>query len=109
MTTEEKCQNEQRLLDKMILIYCKGIHKSPQLCGQCRELADYARQRSAKCPYMETKTFCSACKTHCYKPEKRKKIRLVMRYSGPRMLLHHPIILIKHALTKKGGVRKYEI
>ena len=34
---------------------------------------------------METKTFCSACKVHCYKPEMREQIRTVMRWSGPLM------------------------
>ena len=37
---------------------------------------------------METKTFCSNCKVHCYKPEMRKKIRAVMRFSGPRMIFY---------------------
>lgn len=32
---------------------------------------------------METKTFCSNCKVHCYKPEMREKIRDVMRFPAP--------------------------
>ena len=45
---------------------------------------------------METKTFCSACKVHCYKPEMREQIRTVMRWSGPRMLFVHPVLAIRH-------------
>ena len=29
----------------------------------------------------------------------RDKIREIMRYSGPRMLLYHPLLLVKHMLT----------
>ena len=27
----------------------------------------YARECSDKCPFMETKTFCSNCRVHCYR------------------------------------------
>lgn len=47
---------------------------------------------------METKTFCQHCKIHCYNQEMRKKIKEVMRYSGTRMLLYHPIIVIRHGI-----------
>ena len=36
----------------------------------------------------------------------KEKIRLVMRYAGPRMLLHHPIVAIRHVVEmrrEKGG------
>lgn len=37
----------------------------------------YARLRSDKCPFMETKTFCSNCKVHCYKEDiVRRSVRL---------------------------------
>ena len=49
-----------------------------------------------KRPFMETKTFCSQCKVHCYKKDKREQIRKVMRFSGPRMLVYHPIMAIRH-------------
>ena len=37
----------------------------------------------------------------------RNKIREVMRFSGPRMIFHHPILAIKHLVQtrkeKKNG------
>lgn len=66
------------------------------MCTQCRKLADYAKIRSEKCPFMEQKTFCVNCKVHCYKPQMREEIRRVMRFSGPRMLLYHPGMAIWH-------------
>ena len=60
---------------------------------------------------METKTFCSACKVHCYSKENKEKIRKVMRYAGPRMLLYHPVLAIKHAvitLKQKQELKKQQ-
>ena len=35
---------------------------------------------------------------HCYQPQMREQIRQVMRYSGPRMLFHHPVMAIRHLI-----------
>lgn len=47
---------------------------------------------------MTEKKFCSSCKIHCYREEERKKIREVMKFSGPRMLIYHPLLVIKHSV-----------
>ena len=85
---DQKRADEKMLVSEMIALYCHRQHKTPKgsLCPECRQLHDYALTRIDKCPFMETKTFCSACKVHCYKPEMREKIRAVMRWAGPRML-----------------------
>ena len=62
---------------------------------------DYAVSRSDHCPFMETKTFCSNCRVHCYSPEMREQIRQVMRFSGPRMLLYHPVMALRHVIESK--------
>ena len=89
---------DKMLVSEMIALYCRRQHKTPKgsLCPECRQLHDYALTRIDKCPFMETKTFCSACKVHCYKPEMRQQMRAVMRYAGPRMLLSHPILVLRH-------------
>lgn len=68
----------------------------------------YARQRSSRCPFMETKTFCSNCKVHCYKPEMRQRIKEVMRYSGPRMLFVHPAACIRHLVETRREKKRLE-
>ena len=78
------------------------------LCPGCEALYGYAAGRIARCPHMETKTFCSACKTHCYRPEMREQIRAVMRYAGPRMLFHHPVAAVKHLLVGRAAKSKKE-
>lgn len=82
--------------------------KKEQLCEDCAALEAYARLRSDKCPFMETKTFCSNCRVHCYRPEMREKIRLVMRFSGPRMLFHHPVMAIRHVIESKKEKKRLE-
>ena len=70
------------MVTQMIQLYCRGNHHTGSLmCSECQKLAEYASMRSDKCPFMETKTFCSNCKVHCYKPDMRDKIKAVMRYS----------------------------
>ena len=95
---EEKRLREKETVGLMIELYCRKNHGSPKgtLCQACAELKNYADERSDRCPFMETKTFCSNCKVHCYKPAMREKIREVMRYSGPRMMLHHPVMAVRH-------------
>lgn len=99
---KKKRIQEQQTVDEMIKIYCHGVHKSQKghICDDCQELLEYSQARSANCPFMETKTFCSNCKVHCYKPEMREKIKVVMRYSGPRMLFHHPVMTIRHLVLR---------
>ena len=66
----------------------------------CRDLADYAESRIAHCPHMEEKTFCKFCKTHCYAPSRREDIRRIMRWAGPRMLIHDPLSALHHMLLQ---------
>lgn len=105
----DKREKEKQIVSLMIEIYCKKQHKSKKgLCDQCENLDNYAKQRTDRCPFMQTKTFCSNCQVHCYKPEMRKKIREVMCFSGPRMMLHHPVIAIKHLIESTKEKRELE-
>lgn len=108
MNTEDKREREKRVVCEMIALYCRKNHSGKELCSECRELAEYACARSDKCPFMANKTFCSNCKVHCYKPEMREKIRRVMRFSGPRMIFHHPITAIRHVIEVKHDKNKQE-
>lgn len=104
-----KREREKATVSEMIALYCRKQHKVKNgLCPECTELNEYARLRSDKCPFMETKTFCSNCKVHCYKPEMRKKIRQVMRFSGPRMIFTHPVMAIRHVIESKREKRRLE-
>ena len=109
-TPEKKRRQEKETVGLMIELYCRGNHGTPkgQLCPDCAALRDYADARVDHCPHMATKTFCSACKTHCYKPEMREKIRAVMRFSGPRMLFVHPVAAIRHVIETRREKKRLE-
>ena len=107
---EKKRQKEQYVVEEMIRLYCRKNHpkekrQEGQMCPDCQRLSDYAKQRSQKCPFMEEKTFCANCKVHCYKPEMREQIRQVMRFSGPRMLLYHPVLAVWHLICSKKELK----
>ncbi|MBQ9663484.1 MAG: nitrous oxide-stimulated promoter family protein [Oscillospiraceae bacterium] len=85
----------------MIRLYCRKNHGGKSLCPSCAELERYAHSRVDQCPFMETKTFCSNCKVHCYKPDMREQIRAVMRFSGPRMMLYHPVMAVRHLILTR--------
>ena len=109
MDVQTKREREKNLVSQMIALYCKKKHHTRDgLCPECAALEAYARQRSEKCPFMETKTFCSNCPVHCYKADMREKIRKVMAFSGPWMLLYHPVTAIRHILETTKERRQME-
>jgi predicted amidophosphoribosyltransferase len=91
----------------MIAIYCRGNHGTARgLCADCQALVDYARQRVERCPLIDDKPTCANCPVHCYKPAMKERIRIVMRYAGPRMMWRHPILLVLHLLDgRRDGAR----
>ncbi len=108
MDTQTKRQREKETVSLMIRIYCRKNHGGKALCPDCAALDAYTRMRSDKCPFMETKTFCSNCKVHCYQPEMQEKIRTVMRFSGPRMIFYHPVLALRHVMETKKEKKRLE-
>ena len=109
MDIQSKREREKQLVSEMIHLYChKNHHSKKGLCPDCDTLNTYANQRSDSCPFMAAKTFCSNCKVHCYKADMREQIRIVMRFSAPRMLLIHPITVIRHMIETIKEKRNLE-
>lgn len=99
---DSKRRREKKIVDDMIRIYCRGHRHGKEIpCSQCRRLMEYAEERVNRCPFMETKSFCSSCEVHCYQPEMREQIHQVMRYAGPRILFRHPVQAISHLVEEK--------
>ncbi len=98
-SNHNRLARERRTIQVMIQIYCQGTHHSDgSLCPECQQLEAYALQRLEKCPFQAGKPTCARCPIHCYKPALRQQVRQVMRFSGPRMLLRHPILAVLHTL-----------
>jgi hypothetical protein len=90
---------EKKTVEAMIRLYCADHHgAAAELCESCAELRDYALGRLMRCPFQEGKTTCTRCPVHCYRPAERERIRIVMRYAGPRMIRRHPILALWHLL-----------
>jgi hypothetical protein len=95
----DRLEREKQTLLSMVAIYCRGCHhQTGGLCTDCRRLSDYALQRIEQCSYGEDKPVCARCPIHCYKPAMREEVRRVMRTAGPRMLLYHPLLTLRHYL-----------
>ena len=105
----DKREREKRVVAQMIQLYCsKQHHNGATLCKECSCLLSYANERIDHCPFIKEKTFCSNCQVHCYQPQMREQIRQVMRYAGPRMLLHHPVLAVRHLLESRREKNKQE-
>lgn len=107
---EKKRARDMKTVSQMIALYCAGHHGKEQrtqtafcgeaVCPDCGELDAYAHMRTEACPFMATKVSCDRCEAHCYTTEELDRIKAVMRYSGPRMMLHHPIAALRHLTGK---------
>ncbi len=88
----------------MIRIYCRAHHGAAKdLCENCSGLLTYAQQRIEKCPFGIKKPVCNQCSVHCYKPDMRKQVQEIMRFSGPRMMRHHPILALRHLVRSRSS------
>lgn len=103
-------EREKRTISNMVAIYCAGNHEATArtetshageaLCSACKAIDDYCVLRTERCRSMAHKTSCEECGNHCYAPAEREQIRAIMRYAGPRMILHHPVAAVRHLLKK---------
>ena len=72
-----------KVLTRFVEVYCSKRHATNGQgpCADCRDLLEYARGRLERCPH-DPKPKCKDCTTHCYRPDYRKRIQEVMRFSG---------------------------
>lgn len=92
-----RVEKEKKVIELMINIYCRKKHSSKgELCNECKELLEYAHKRLTLCKFGDKKTTCSKCPIHCYKKDMKIKVKEVMRFSGPRLIIYNPIELIRH-------------
>ena len=102
---KKRLARELLTMTKMVGIYCSDHHGSSRnaLCEECGEFLKYAEDRLEKCPYGDDKPTCANCPIHCYKQARKIQASQIMRYAGPRMMLRHPVLAIRHKLD---GLRK---
>lgn len=103
----DRVRREKKTVRAMLNIYCRGNHSARNgLCADCRELLEYSHERLEMCPQVGHKPTCAKCPTHCYDEAHRDRMRAVMRYSGPRMMVRHPVLATLHmcdGLKRRDG------
>ena len=84
-------------------MYCNHHHQKRGICDDCSNLYDYAVQKVEICPFGIKKPVCLTCTVHCFDTKIREQIRLVMRFSGPKMIFRHPVFALIHLFKKITG------
>jgi predicted amidophosphoribosyltransferase len=99
---KQRRSREKRTFDAMILLWCRGNHGTKEgLCQECRALMEYTRTKLERCPFGEDKPTCANCPVHCFQIDQREAVRKIMRYAGPRMLWHHPVLTLCHMMQER--------
>lgn len=94
---------ELKLIQVMIRLYYSK-HTTTDIPE--KRMFAYAQKRLLFCPFGEKKTTCQKCPVHCYQSRYRQQMKQIMRYAGPRMLLAHPLLTVRHAY--RGLTRRVE-
>ena len=97
--TNEKFEDEIKILEKFFKIYCDGKNHNHKLqnkhiefnnksyyyeltlCDECFSLFEYSINRLEKCPF-DSKPRCRTCENPCYEPYQWKKVSKIMKYAG---------------------------
>jgi len=112
-----KKRKDIRVLAEFIDIYCRENHKEAvrepfrindedmqlrlkdlRLCPDCARLLEHGSAKLSLCPY-DPRPSCRKCKTHCYAPGYREKVRSVMRFSGIYLIKRGRLDLLLHYLA----------
>ncbi|MBI2606119.1 MAG: nitrous oxide-stimulated promoter family protein [Deltaproteobacteria bacterium] len=101
-TSGGRFKREFNTLRAMTRLYCAAFHRGSEtrLCSECGAFLEYAKVRVERCTFGEDKPACADCPVHCYKPKQREQARTIMRYAGPRMPIHHPLMTALHYWDK---------
>jgi hypothetical protein len=95
---EGKIKREKRTIEAMIRFYCRKKHGGNDLCEECVKMLKYAIRRVDRCIFHAEKPACKDCPVHCYAPLMKEQVKEVMRFSGPRMILKHPVLAFMHLI-----------
>ena len=97
----KRLHREMKTIEIMVKLFCRKNHQNGSgLCRECSEVLDYTNLRIIKCPYKENKPACNTCTIHCFKNTFKEKVREIMAFSGPRMMIYHPVYAFLHILDK---------
>ncbi len=101
MSSTEK---DRRTLQAIGRIYCQGNHAErgkdvAGMCSECGAAIEQTLARAEACPHGHEGN-CQDCATPCQRGEAQERIKAIMRYAAPRMLVRHPLMTLEY-LRKK--------
>jgi hypothetical protein len=92
-----RIEREKTIVGAMIELYCHKNHSTTgSVCSSCSKLQDYVKIRLMRCVFGNAKPVCKDCTVHCYSSFRREQIIKIMRWSGPRMVIYHPLYALLH-------------
>lgn len=92
-----RIEKEKEIIELMINLYCNKKHNcKDEICEECKELLEYAHKRLTYCKFGNEKTSCSKCPIRCYKSDMKLRVKEVMKFSGPRLIIYKPYEFIRH-------------
>jgi hypothetical protein len=111
-----KKRHDVKVLAGFVSIYCREKHRDAEkhhfdiadeglhrelgqisLCHDCSRLLEHGIAKLSLCS-QNPKPSCRKCKTHCYAPGYREKVREVMRFSGTYLVKRGRLDLLLHFL-----------
>ena len=95
-----KIEREKKTITMMVELFCRKKLRKEEMPQEYAEFQQYAYARLDHCRFGEKKTSCKRCPIHCYSKTRRQQAKLIMRWSGPRMLLYSPMAAIRHMMGK---------
>ena len=100
----DQLEKDRATVEAIGRIYCKRYHREASkdvsgLCESCRRAVDLTVDRAQACPNNHEEN-CEDCAIKCQRGDDQKRIKEIMRYSAPRMLVRHPLMTIEY-LRKK--------
>ncbi|MGN1361014.1 MAG: nitrous oxide-stimulated promoter family protein [Eggerthellaceae bacterium] len=103
-STEKRIQRDLRTLQAIGSIYCGAHHAgrpkdSTGMCPECSETILLTHDRAANCPY-DHQGNCQDCTLKCNRGDQQQRIKAIMAYAAPRMLVRHPLMTLEY-LAKK--------
>lgn len=93
-----RIERDKQTVRLMVNLYAEHKLHDAESKQAYTDLADYACRRLDHCRFGERKPACKDCPVHCYSPEKRAMMKVVMRWAGPRMLFYSPRATLRHLL-----------
>ena len=108
--TKREREKRDGIRDDSPVLPQKPPHSQADCVAECAALDSLCHGRGVEqVPvYGDQDLLLQLLSVHCYKPDMREKIREIMRFSGPRMIFHHPMTAITHVIETKKEKKRLE-